>query len=295
MTKCTNCDAFQPRLQKGKLCDKCFNDQNDGSVRRRTTTLDHDDPELQTILQKPQGELSAADIFKIVQSANKDIVDQVEKLRDDVNNKVNDLEGKIADLEMENKKKDDDISMLKYTVVNMQKCLNTFDVQNRGQNVIITGVPEPDIVLTEEVDGKIASLKHDREKIAHLLNVIECTHFSDQMINAMDIQRIGKQREDYNRAIKVKLQSSQDRAEFLKNAYKLKDAPEKWKKVYFKKDENPVMIGENNRLRKKMKQLQSEEENKDKEIVIKNNKLLVDGVVIDQNQFFRQKQVAGQS
>ena len=40
-----------------------------------------------------------------------------------------------------------------------------------------------------------------------------------------------------------------------------------------------------------MKTLKEDPQNIDKDIAIKQNKLVVDGIVVDQNQFFRQKQV----
>ena len=73
---------------------------------------------------------------------------------------------------------------------------------------------------------------------------------------------------------------------FVKNSKKLKEAPEVWKKVYIKKDQHPVYAAENNRLRKKMDNLRKLDENKEKEILIKDGKLTVQGNVVDQNLFF---------
>ena len=48
---------------------------------------------------------------------------------------------------------------------------------------------------------------------------MECTCFNDEMIEMMQMERIGKQRPDYNRFIKETLESVD---EFLKNTSKSK-------------------------------------------------------------------------
>ena len=96
-------------------------------------------------LSKQVSELNVADIVKIVTSANKGILSRLDKLRDDIHGKVNDLEIHIQLLENENEKKDQEISKLKYTLVNIQKNLNQMDSEKRSCNVIITGLSEADI------------------------------------------------------------------------------------------------------------------------------------------------------
>ena len=86
--------------------------------------------------------------------------------------------------------------------------------------------------------------------------------------------------------IKIGFQSMNERDAFVKDSKKIKNAPEIWKKVYVKKDQHPVYVNENNRLRKKMTDLRKLPDNKDKEIVIKNEKLTINGNVVDQNLFF---------
>ena len=85
--------------------------------------------------------------------------------------------------------------------------------------------------------------------------------------------------------IKIKCGSKENRNELTKNSNKLKEADETWKRVYIRKDEHPVYLAEKNRLRKKMLELKKVEENKTKEIIIKDGKLLMNGVVVDKNTF----------
>ena len=103
----------------------------------------------------------------------------------------------------------------------------------------------------------------------------------------LEIYRIGQEREGIPRMIKMEFDTMENRDAFLKNARKVKEAPEEWKKVYIKKDQHPVYVGENNRLRSKMKRLQKMPENKDKTILIKDGKLTVNGTPVDENLFFR--------
>ena len=96
-----------------------------------------------------------------------------------------------------------------------------------------------------------------------------------------------EQRSQVTKVIKIVLPSVNERDEFLKNTVKLKDAPEPWNKVFIKKDQHPVYVAENNRLRRKVADLKKVRGNENKEIKIENGKVLVDNNVVDQNMFFR--------
>ena len=111
------------------------------------------------------------------------------------------------------------------------------------------------------------------------------------MINDADLQkikisRIGKPREGMNRVLKLTFLNMVDRDEFVKDSNKLKTAPEMWKKVYVKKDQHPVYLAENNRLRKKMETMRKDPNNAGKNVVIKDGKLTIDGNEVDHNLFF---------
>ena len=86
--------------------------------------------------------LSAVDILKIVQLANREINVKIDELSNDGNVKVRNLHNRVDILESVNTQKDEEINTLKHIVVNMQKCLNKMDSVNRELNVIISGLPE---------------------------------------------------------------------------------------------------------------------------------------------------------
>ena len=168
----------------------------------------------------------------------------------------------------------------------MQKNLNQQDNDTRNLNIIISGMREDEI---EIVNGNDASttLKSDHEKVTWLLKYLKSEHFTDQMIAEFSIQRLGKKREGFNRIVKIKLKSVKDRDAFLVNAPTLKNAPVAWGKVFIKKDQHPVYLAEDKRLRKKVYDLKQLEENVDKEIKLPNGKILFDGVIIDKKSFYQ--------
>ena len=384
MTKCTTCGVFQNRLQRGKLCDSCYNKNNNLSANMNnavhhghnhmnqssqnirypaanptglvasagfptttmnnaefwpngqvmfsqpprppqlgatnmnhnasissqaslqqqnvppqggmsafstnsnvTTTPDNDaavgndqDPMIQQLMSKPSGELSAADIFQIVQLANRDIHNKIDSLTKHCNMEISNLKNNVQILQNEKKKKDDEIQTLKYTIIGMQKSINMIDSKEREKNAVIYGVPEDDMTTDAGI------LRTDDDKLKHILHLIECTEFDGAAFGNIEIERIGKARENYRRVMKVKCRSREDRDELMKNSKKLKDAEEIWKKVYIRKDEHPVYLAEKNRLRRKMMELKRMEENNTKEIVIKDGKLMIDATVVDKNTFF---------
>ena len=67
---------------------------------------------------------------------------------------------------------------------------------------------------------------------------------------------------------------------------KIKDASPPWKKVFVKKDQHPVYLEENKRLRRKVGELKKKPGYENKEIKIVNGQLMVDSIPIDRNLFF---------
>ena len=109
---------------------------------------------------------------------------------------------------------------------------------------------------------------------------------NDNQLQNITITRIGNQRNGMNRMIKLTFINQKERDAFVKNSSQLKQAPDQFKKVYIRKDQHPVYIAENNRLRKKMTNLRKEDGNDQKTITIKDGKLTVDGTIVDSNLFF---------
>ena len=179
-------------------------------------------------------EISVANFMDIINEVNKPINDKLDNIYDGYNKRMLDLEGRIQMLEAENTIKDDKIETLTEIVVNMQKGLNVIDGHTRSNNIIITGLHEDEIKISDE-NGKEEMLNNDKDKIKHMLTLIQCDTFTADDIGRFVIERIGKQRHGYNRAIKIKLASTKERNEFIKNAKILKSLNDPWIYVYIKK------------------------------------------------------------
>ena len=167
-------------------------------------------------------------------------------------------------------------------VVNMQKSLNYLDSAERNLNIIISGLSEGNI--TTDTDDDI--LENDFDKMCYILDIMECKHFSADMLSNLKLTRIGKSREGYPRILKISFTSKIDRDEFVKDSKKLKNANGVWKKVFVKKDEHYVYREENIRMKLRYKAEKDNVENQNKTVDFKNGKITVDGKIVDQNTFF---------
>ena len=116
-----------------------------------------------------------------------------------------------------------------------------------------------------------------------LLEAIGISHTDDQL-GGFEINRIGQQRSNQNRLIKMNVKSKENRKNILEKAPSLKTSQSPWNKIYLKKDLHPVYIKENQRIHKKMKLLK--EQNAEKTVKIVKGSILVDNVVVDKNMFF---------
>ena len=263
-----------------KICSEC--EAQLTGMSGENVTDDQPIPGIpEEIANKTGAELSAKDIFTIVTSAIQGTNKKIDDLQKNVNDEIETLQNRVKLLETNNEKKDEEISTLKHTVINMQRALNTIDQGERSTKAIVQHLPE------SEMDGENnEKLVNDVEKIKQICRLMEY-NIDDQEVEHLRIERIGREREGIPRMIKIQFQNMGKRDAFVKNSSKMKEAPEAWKKVYVKKDQHPVYVNENNRLRTKMKKLQNVPENANKTIIIKDGKLTVNGTIVDENLFFR--------
>ena len=281
-----------------KICNECVPlpgniDVGEGGARRRTNEENVEgasapDP-LKTIpddiLNKTGANLSGTDLYKIVSAAMHETNQKIDKLDKDIQNKVTSLENRVNMLEAEGEKKDEDIEMLKHTVVSMQRALSSIDQDQRNINAIISGLTEGVINVPGDQDHAAVSLGDDTSKVKYI-NKIMGNEMNEAVLDNVEVSRIGRPRDGMDRMIKVTFANTEDRNEFVKNSIKIKSAQDIWKKVYVKKDQHPVYANENNRLRKKKKALGRDPANANKTITLKDGKLTVDGHTVDHNLFF---------
>lgn len=232
------------------------------------------------LMDKPISELTVADIIKINMISNDPMQKQLNEIQKDFKTKFQNLDNRMNILEQEKQKIQEENNVLKNVVINMQKCLNKLDSDERNNNAMISGVPEADVQLP---NGSI--LKTDKDKINWIMQRTENERFHNN-VGDLNVSRLGETKPGYNRVIKVILPNNEDRNEFLKNAVKMKDAPTPWDKIYLKKDQHPVYRGENNRLRKKAAELKKKQGNENKDIKIVKGHVMVDNTSVDHNLFF---------
>lgn len=150
-----------------------------------------------------------------------------------------------------------------------QRFLSSVDSEKRSANVIITGVPEN--VNDIGVD--------DRKMVEKILEEIHC---SGTVLHKTE--RLGRTTVSSKRPIKVTLAHPADRERILSNARRLKQSNcEQLKKVYVKKDANPLVRQEQARLREVLRREKEKPENTGKQVKIdyKQNKVFVGELEID--------------
>ena len=281
---CTECGKLH-RAKNRSQYKECFDRTNAEVVN---DTLDGDtesEPPLSDeMLNKPLSQMNVSDLLHIVNTANAPIRKKIDILYDEVIQKVTVLDKRVEYLESENDRKDDQINTMKSTIVNMQKCLNKIDDGDRKFNVMISGLPEADIIIDDDEEG--APLTSDVGKIKWLFRLLadDGNTVTDEVINNLDIRRLGIVRKGFSRMLKIKMPSVNDRDNLLNHAKKLKAATGAWGKVYINKDQHPVYVAENKRLRSKMFKLRRED--KDAEVKITKGILYVNGIEMDKNTFF---------
>ena len=79
--------------------------------------------------------------------------------------------------------------------------------------------------------------------LLHKLNLND-----EDFLENCHVSRIGKEKPETSRLMKVRLPSTDERNEILNNASALKALLEPWSKMYIKKDLHPVYLKENKRL-----------------------------------------------
>ena len=273
---CNECETFNANTRTGE----------GGARRKMSAAAANDDDIIETtipeeIANKSGADLFATDIYTIVTTAIQGTNKKIDDLKNDVNDRIVTLENRVKILEAEKEKKDDDINTLNHTVISMHRAFNSLDQGERSTRAVIKHLPEHD--MDGNTEGE--KLTSDLEKIKQICQLMEY-HIQEQVLENLKISRIGKERNRIPRMLKVKFADMKSRDAFIKNSSKMKEAPEVWKKVYIKKDQHPVYVSENNRLRNKMTDLRKLPENAGKDIFIKDGKLTINGSVIDKNLFF---------
>ena len=282
MGVCTVCTTFYPRLRTATHCTDCYN---------RANPANDDSTNVINALQidgsKPVNELNVEELVSLISRTIQPVKDDLDAIKKELAQTGKAHDNRLKLLEADNAKKQERIENLESTVVEMQRFINRIDHDDRKANIIITGLREDAIEAPPDVHGVVTALHNDTEKVKVLIDSIAGNENFD--VENWQISRIGQVRQGSTRAMKVVTTSAEERDKVLPLSSKLKSLPEPWSKVYVKKDLHPVYSKENQRIRKKRYDLQTQftNNNEQREVKIVNGQLQVDGVTVDRNLFFR--------
>ena len=279
MGVCSVCSVFYPRLRTSTHCNTCYNNLNPAAGS--TTNAAQIDGE------KPVNELSVNELISLISRTIQPVKDDLDTIKNEISQKVKAHDNRLKLLEADNVKKQERIDNLESIIVEMQRFINKIDHDDRKANIIITGMSEDAIDTPPDDRGVVGTLQNDVEKVKVLIDLIAGNEHFD--VDNWQISRIGQVREGSTRAMKITTTSTEERDKVLPLSSKLKPQPEPWSKVYLKKDLHPVYSKENQRIRKKRYDLQTQftNNNEQHEVKIVRGQLQVDGVTVDRNLFFR--------
>ena len=283
MGVCSVCSTFYPRLRTSTHCNNCYNAANPADEAPTDDVANA----LQIDGSKPVSELNVDELVSLINRTMQPVKDDLETIKKELAQKVKAHDNRLKLLEADNVKKQERIDNLESTVVEMQRFLNRIDHDDRKANLIITGMREDDIDAPPDDHGIVATLQNDVDKVKVLIDSIAGNEHFD--VENWQISRIGQVREGSTRAMKVTTTSTEERDKVLPLSSKLKTQPEPWSKIYIKKDLHPVYSKENQRIRKKRYDLQTQftNNNEQRKVEIVKGQLQVDGVTVDRNLFFR--------
>jgi hypothetical protein len=194
-----------------------------------------------------------------------DLTTLLNKLRNDMKKDMEtsffkfkkDMDLKFNELNKENK-------MLKNEIIVLHKKDEQRQMNEKSCNVIISGVPEGNQEMANQV-------------INHLLDQ---EHLPDRASTVVvDFTRLGKQTENKVRPIKATLRSKAFRNTLMKHCKTLRDAGPSFKNVYVNPDLPPATLLENSRLRKHVRVLK--ESDKDADIKLFRGELKFNNEVVD--------------
>ena len=261
MANCAGCKQdSRTRLDANNLRKKCAD-----AAKAAEKELIGVDPD------KAVADLTARELVEIIKKVSEPIENRVTK----IDETVQPLVKQVEILEKDLRDKSEKIDTLTSIIINMQKSLNMIDMAERATNVMISGLDEANIVVSDDL-----ILATDKKKVEHVLDKIGTN------IPNGDIQectRVERPKEGYTRLLKLRIRTKEQRNLITDKAANLKAIPY-LKKTYIKKDTHPVYVQETSRLTAKMKRLKEIPGNEDKVKIVDGN-LEVDGKIVDKNTF----------
>ena len=228
--------------------------------------------ELQSTLKNILSELSQQETIQgeVQVEGNKEtVVSLLRQILDEI--KRSNAENEMMKKEMKEMK--EHTGFLIAAVCQQQKFLESLDAEKRALNLIITGIPETDLMINN------VAYKNDKEKVKQVLHKIGHNNID------VEVARLGKIPDDPSkkRPLKVVLKQKDIRKQILQDAKKLKDSGETFKNIYINKDTHPAIRKEFLRMRNVVKTESAKPENEGRlvEYDHKSRTVTIDNVIID--------------
>ena len=150
-------------------------------------------------MNKSISKLSIGDLVNLIQTIAHPINAKIE-MGKKIEKKYKTVDNKIMLLETVLKENQTKIDTLTQIIVNMQSSINSIDCEKRINNVIISSLSEEDIMYNDTM------LSTDAEKITYLFQIMGL-QITREKASDFEISRIGQQRSNRSRLIKMNLKS----------------------------------------------------------------------------------------
>lgn len=193
---------------------------------------------------------------------------------DDVIHRLSTLEARYDDIRVEQSRLDIQQKSLITVIEKQQIALENFEIRSRKSNLILSGVPESDIVdLT-------STLKSDFDKVDAICRMISQDFHCDDISECF---RIGKKSNNKSRPLKIKFNNIKMRNDLLYNQKTMREnLPSSWRgsKIFANPDLPLLTRTENLRLRTRLKE-EKEHALPTDNLYIRRGKLFKNSIVID--------------
>lgn len=241
-------------------------------------------PTLEEVNSMKKDDLKKAlvDILKSLDGTNNDnqldlIPDNSQALLKEILVEVKKSNTEREEIKTEIKSLKEENSLLQKTLLQQQRYLESIDAERRGNNIIITGLDENNILINE--NDNTANASTDEEKVKLIFAKIGYTG-----TKLVYMKRLGAPAQDKTRRpLKIVLENQDIRSNILKDARKLKDASNVYSRIYIIRDLHPGIREENGRIRAAEKREKDKPENATREVKYDRitRTLTVDGEVVD--------------
>lgn len=235
-------------------------------------------PTTRTLRSNSQTDLTLANIKTLIEASKNEIISsmrsEIQTLKESITSlttRVEKLEEEREILRRQNMSVTDDQTSLRKLYNTVEKRIMALDSNNRTNSFIIRNFPEEEC----SIGGK--SVKSTQEAVASVANALGLSECMDEVTETF---RLGNSRESRGRRLILVKTTEKTSKAFLRKARNLKQCGFPLNQVYVQENLPPLM---NKRLGEMRKRAYEHRKNHpDEEAYVKNKKLYVNGVVVEE-------------